>query len=179
MPVLEELHSPHIESEHAFIDIKGQGDGALATQWIDSRNKFFERIQTQGPSDKEAKSKLCYIYNSAINQRDVDIVYGRSKLEVPSEHQRFDKQEQNLGIEFAGRLKDGSRVMGIAQAQTLATSVVCSTECIWPVPNHWSLEDAGTVPFAYATAYCALVLHGRIKRDDKVLYYYFFAYIHM
>lgn len=169
MPALEELHSPHIESEHAFIDIKGQGDGALTTQWIDSRNKFFERIQ----SNKEAQSKLCYIYNAAINQRDVDIVYGRSKLEVLLEHQRFDKQEQNLGIEFAGRLRDGSRVMGIAQAQTLATSVVCSTERVWPVPGHWSLEDAGTVPFAYATAYCALVLHGRIKRDDKVLDYYF------
>lgn len=72
-------------------------------------------------------------------------------------------------MEFAGRLKDGTRVMGILPAQALATSVVCNTEYTWKVPENWSLQEAATVPVVYATAYYALVMRGRISKGDKVL----------
>lgn len=72
-------------------------------------------------------------------------------------------------MEFAGRLKDGTRVMGILPAQALATSVVCNTEYTWKVPDSWSLQEAATVPVVYATAYYALVMRGRIRKGDRVL----------
>lgn len=72
-------------------------------------------------------------------------------------------------MEFAGRLKDGTRVMGILPAQALATSVVCNTEYTWKVPDSWSLQEAATVPVVYATAYYALIMRGRIRKGDRVL----------
>lgn len=71
-------------------------------------------------------------------------------------------------MEFSGRLKDGTRVMGILPAQALATSVVCNTEYTWKVPDTWTLQEAATVPVVYATAYYALVMRGRIRKGDKV-----------
>lgn len=72
-------------------------------------------------------------------------------------------------MEFSGRLKDGTRVMGILPAQALATSVVCNREYTWKVPDSWSLADAATVPVVYATAYYALVMRGRIRKGESIL----------
>lgn len=38
-----------------------------------------------------------------------------------------------------------------------------------PVPEKWSLEDACTVPYVYASAYLALVIRGSIQTSQKVL----------
>lgn len=72
-------------------------------------------------------------------------------------------------MEFSGRLKDGTRLMGILPAQALATSVIVNKEYAWTVPDNWSLADAATVPIVYSTAYYALVMRGRIRRGDKVI----------
>lgn len=77
-------------------------------------------------------------------------------------------------MEYAGRLKCGTRVMGILPAQALATSVVIDREYSWVVPDKWSLADAATVPVVYTTAYYALVTRGRIKRGDKVSKFFSF-----
>ena len=39
----------------------------------------------------------------------------------------------------------------------------------WKVPDHWTLEQASTIPVVYATAYYALVVRGQLKRGEKVL----------
>lgn len=71
-------------------------------------------------------------------------------------------------MEYAGRLSDGTRVMGILPAQALATSVIISKDYYWEVPRDWSLAEAATVPVVYTTAYYALVMRGRIRKGDKV-----------
>lgn len=48
------------------------------------------------------------------------------------------------------------RVMGIVPEGTARSHVIAQPECMWPVPSHWSLEDAATVPLAYAYAYYCL-----------------------
>ena len=40
---------------------------------------------------------------------------------------------------------------------------------LWQIPDHWTLEQAATVPVVYATVYYALVVRGRIKKGNKVL----------
>jgi len=94
------------------------------------------------------------------------LAYGRLPPDaIPGQ---FADRECLLGMEFAGRLENGRRVMGILPAQALATSVVCHRDFFWEVPAHWSLREAATVPVVYATAYYALVMRGRIRRGDKV-----------
>lgn len=53
--------------------------------------------------------------------------------------------------------------------QALATTVDANPDCLIPVPDKWSLEEAATVPVVYATALYALVIRGNIRRGNSVL----------
>lgn len=59
--------------------------------------------------------------------------------------------------------------MGMVAAKGLATTVVADKSFTWEVPDAWTLEEAATVPVAYATAYYALVVRGNMKRGETVL----------
>src|SRR6218665_643285 len=74
-----------------------------------------------------------------------------------------------LGIEFAGRNSQGKRVMGLLPAKGLATSVDVNKNFLWDIPTDWTMEQAATVPVAYATAFYALVIRGQIKHGESVL----------
>lgn len=41
--------------------------------------------------------------------------------------------------------------MGLVARKGMATSVVVDPEFVWSVPEHWTLEDASTVPVVYST----------------------------
>ena len=60
------------------------------------------------------------------------------------------------------------RVMGVAQ-NAIATQVSTPAYLLWDVPAVWSLAEAATVPVAYATAYYALLIRGRLRSDFSVL----------
>lgn len=53
--------------------------------------------------------------------------------------------------------------------QGIATKVAVRGDCLWPVPEGWSLEQAATVPVVYFTAYYALVIRARMSPGDSVL----------
>lgn len=79
-------------------------------------------------------------------------------------------QDCILGLEFAGRDENGNRVMGMVASKGLATTLVMDdTDFVWPVPHHWSMEEASTVPVVYATAYYALFIRGQLKPRESVL----------
>nr|AXS78290.1 fatty acid synthase [Anisakis simplex] len=150
------------EVEHAFINTLVRGDVSSLT-WFQSPNQYFEEVARTTSTSHE----LCHVYYSAINFRDVMLAYGRLPPDaIPGQ---FADRECLLGMEYSGRLKCGTRIMGILPAQALATSVIVDREYSWVVPDGWSLADAATVPVVYTTAYYALVMRGRIKRGDKVL----------
>ncbi|MFH4976009.1 hypothetical protein AB6A40_002718 [Gnathostoma spinigerum] len=157
----DEMHK-YKEVEHAFINTLVRGDVSSLT-WFESPNQFFEDVAQKTPTSLE----LCRVYYAAINFRDVMLAYGRLPPDaIPGQ---FADRECLLGMEFSGRLKDGTRLMGILPAQALATSVVVDREYSWVVPDSWTLAEAATVPVVYTTAYYALVMRGRIRRGDKVL----------
>ncbi|KAL3097970.1 hypothetical protein niasHT_027515 [Heterodera trifolii] len=157
----EDAHS-YKEVEHAFINTLVRGDVSSLT-WVESGNQYFAQSRDQlGPG-----LELCSVYYAAVNFRDVMLAYGRLPPDaIPGQ---FADRECLLGMEFAGRLQNGRRVMGILPAQALATSVVCNRDYCWEVPDGWTLKEAATVPVIYATAYYALVMRGRIRKGDKVL----------
>lgn len=50
--------------------------------------------------------------------------------------------------------------MGIVSDGALSTTVDAIPQLLWPVPEHWTLEDAATVPLPYLQAlYCLVSLH--------------------
>jgi hypothetical protein len=60
-------------------------------------------------------------------------------------------------MEFSGRNQKGKRVMGMLDSGCLSTMVLADKNMMWNVPNHWTLEDAVTVPMGYGTVSCGEV----------------------
>lgn len=57
----------------------------------------------------------------------------------------------------------------LIKLQGLATSVETLKQLLWAVPDHWTLEQAATVPTVYTTAFYALIVRGNMKRNNTVL----------
>ncbi|GMT36007.1 hypothetical protein PFISCL1PPCAC_27304 [Pristionchus fissidentatus] len=159
--VRDEDKNMYKSCEHAFINTLVRGDVSSLT-WFESPNQYFH-----DQPNKNSNHELCQVYYAAINFRDVMLAYGRLPPDaIPGQ---FADRECLLGMEFAGRLNDGSRWMGILPAQALATSVVIDRDYAWQIPTSWSLADAATVPVVYTTAYYALIVRGQMRKGESIL----------
>src|ERR1700728_624383 len=68
------------------------------------------------------------------------------------------------GREFAGVEENGGRrVMGYIQGGAFAEKVAAYPNLLWPVPNHWTDEQAAAFPVNYFTAYLAYWQAGMTK----------------
>lgn len=92
---------------------------------------------------------------------------GRLSMEVFGTN-RLD-QECILGFEFAGVTQQGERVMGTIISGAMATQIVPAENLLWRVPEHWSLQEAATIPVVYVTVYTAFFLYNPIARGKSVL----------
>ena len=145
---------------HAYIDVQTVGD-LSSLKWFESEHKYW-------PIEKTFHQKLFHVYYSALNFRDIMLSTG--KLSVNALPGDMAVQKCTLGLEFAGRNQSGRRVFGMVAAKALATTVVVKdSDFLWPIPDHWSMSDASTVPVAYCTAFYALVIRGRMKKGETVL----------
>jgi fatty acid synthase len=61
------------------------------------------------------------------------------------------QQDNILGLEFSGCDRKGRRVMGMTPHGALASVIMADSSMLWDVPDHWTLEDAATVPVVYGT----------------------------
>ncbi|KAK0159820.1 hypothetical protein PV327_010892 [Microctonus hyperodae] len=107
------------------------------------------------------------IIYSAINFSDVMLATGKLITEVGTKSRV--QQQCALGFEFSGIDSAGKRVMGIIPSRALANHAILDRNLTWYVPDNWTLEDAATVPCAYATSYYALYIKGNMKKGDKIL----------
>ncbi|XP_059050780.1 fatty acid synthase-like [Achroia grisella] len=157
---LDNVDEMRSQVEHAYVNILTRGD-LSSLRWIESPLRFAGERQSSPHTD------LCQVYYAPINFRDVMLATG--KLPPDALPGNLIGQECILGLEFSGRSSRGARVMGMVAARGLATSVVADSGFLWEVPAAWSLEQAATVPVAYATAYYALAVRGRMRRGEAVL----------
>lgn len=80
-----------------------------------------------------------------------------------------------VGREFSGvEENSGRRVMGYAQWAAFAERTPAYSNMLWPVPDHWSDEDAAAFPVNYFTAYlgywqAAMTEAARPGRTHRVL----------
>jgi NADPH:quinone reductase-like Zn-dependent oxidoreductase len=84
-----------------------------------------------------------------------------------------------LGYEVSGEVESvgdrvdspavGDRVVAGVRFGGQAEMVTVPADQVLPLPDRLSFEQGAAVPVNYATAYCALVLMGGIKRGDRAL----------
>ncbi|XP_049706557.2 fatty acid synthase [Helicoverpa armigera] len=149
-----------LQVEHAYVNTLTRGD-LSSLRWIESPLRHARHVP-QSP-----RTDLCRVYCAPLNFRDIMLATG--KLPPDALPGNLAGQECILGLEFSGRSSDGKRVMGMVAACGLASTVLADKGFLWEVPAKWSLEEAATVPVAYATAYYALVVRGRMRRGEAVL----------
>lgn len=62
-----------------------------------------------------------------------------------------EKKNELGNIDYAGVTNSGQKVMGLAQLDTDLCQLVPDSVLSWDVPEKWSLEEAATIPHAYAS----------------------------
>nr|QMU95645.1 fatty acid synthase [synthetic construct] len=160
LAITDDQRRQQFPTEHAFVDTLTSGDLSTLT-WVRSP------LNLHASSEKGQDCELCTVYMAGVVSRDLALACGKLRRdELPAG--MFCK-EGTLGIEFSGRDTKGKRVMGLCAPPALASSVLCLRSSLWSVPQHWSLEEAATVPVAYSTAYYALVIRGHVRPGDTVL----------
>ncbi|CAB3256916.1 unnamed protein product [Arctia plantaginis] len=72
------------------------------------------------------------------------------------------------GMDFSGITESFEPVMGIVQSGAASTQVRAQPDLLWPVPAHWNLEDAATVPLAYIQAFYILGIKAGLPRGRTI-----------
>ncbi|MBR9819790.1 MAG: SDR family NAD(P)-dependent oxidoreductase [Rhodobacteraceae bacterium] len=120
-------------------------------------------------ADDEVRVRVSAV---GMNFRDVMAVTGL----LPEEAEP-DPAWQHLGLEFGAvvhavgknvtGLKPGDRVMGMGR-RCLQRFMDVNPRALTVLPEHISLEEAATIPSAFATAHYALNRVGRMRKGEKV-----------
>ncbi|XP_058840211.1 fatty acid synthase-like [Topomyia yanbarensis] len=113
------------------------------------------------------KGELVRVVYSALNFRDVMLATGR----ITSDAFNVNRLELEclLGNEYSGVTVNGRRVMGVVPCGAMSTLIECDPQMTWTIPDHWSLEDAATVPLVYGTVYTALFISSHIRAGKSIL----------
>ncbi|KAL0116142.1 hypothetical protein PUN28_011183 [Cardiocondyla obscurior] len=159
LPLDQQSNVSSLQVEHAYVNTLTRGD-LSSLRWIEGPLTYYR-------SDNFPNMKFCSVYYAPLNFRDIMLASG--KLPPDALPRNMATEECILGLEFSGRDSDGRRVMGIVEAKGLATTVVADVDFLWEVPEKWTLEQAATIPVAYATSYYALFIRGQLKPGESVL----------
>lgn len=120
----------------------------------------------EGPLEiKDCKVKIAY---SSLNFRDVMLATGRLSAELYGGNRI--EQSCVLGFEYSGiDTRTGRRIMSMVMKGGVASYVEEPSKLNWEIPDHWSLEEAATVPVVYITVYYAFFMATDIRKGKSIL----------
>lgn len=124
-----------VEAHHCTVNSTVRGD----LQWFSGHIVPY--------TEKPEESKIVHVYYSALNHRDILLTTAKLAPEVVVKGRI--NQSSAIGFEYSGRCENGERVMGMIASQALTTLLEFDPFLSWKVPDHWSLEEAATVPVVY------------------------------
>ncbi|XP_045517124.1 fatty acid synthase-like [Pieris brassicae] len=101
------------------------------------------------------------VHYSTLNSLDAKRSMGAIPVDFHS--------DLTFGMDFSGVTENGVRVMGIIKSGSVSTMVRAKSEQLWPVPAHWTLEDAATVPLAYCLAFYCLTSRSSLVPRMRIL----------
>ncbi|XP_045537636.1 fatty acid synthase [Papilio machaon] len=162
-----EKNWPHLLGDDK---IRGQWGGHYYTRKQFSRDEVEEfKVTMKTPNDfetisfeqiattKSLPNKIIKVYYAGVSQRDCQqSIFGSNSANL------------DLGMDFSGKDVNGEQVMGLLAQGTLSSVVTPDPELVWPVPRHWTLQEAATVPLPYVHAYYILC-KTKLTSGDRVL----------
>ncbi|XP_048338481.1 quinone oxidoreductase-like protein 2 [Sphaerodactylus townsendi] len=80
----------------------------------------------------------------------------------------FSGDVMETGVDVSG-IKEGDRVIGVANTKALAEEYVADQKLLWTIPQGVSYEEAATLPVSYGTAILALERRACTKAGETVL----------
>lgn len=98
----------------------------------------------------------------ALNSRDLKLA---TRKLLPDTHNSA--RSISFGMEFSG-VKGNKRVMGICPYGGVGLQCKADEDFVWEIPDHWSLEDAATIPNAYVMVNGILVI---ILKSNIIIYF--------
>ncbi|XP_062126451.1 fatty acid synthase [Drosophila sulfurigaster albostrigata] len=150
LPAVDEL-KPRVD--HIYGNVMQRGD-LSSLRWF------------EGPlAPEDCMIKIAY---SSLNFRDVMLATGRLAVELYGSN-RID-QSCVLGFEYSGiNTRTGRRIMSMVVKGGVASYVEKPSKLIWDIPDHWSLQEAATVPVVYITVYYAFFMATDIRKGKSIL----------
>ncbi|CAH0714771.1 unnamed protein product, partial [Brenthis ino] len=115
----------------------------------------------------EAPQKYDSGINVNVHYAGINLVYLKEEAGIINSYNT--DGQRAFKVDFSGITEAGNRVMGIVPDQVISTQVKAQPELLWPVPDHWSLEDAATVPLAYCIAFYCLMIKTQLIPGRRVL----------
>ncbi|CAH0732088.1 unnamed protein product, partial [Brenthis ino] len=115
----------------------------------------------------EAPQKYDSGINVDVHYAGINLVYLKEEAGIINSYNT--DGQRAFKVDFSGITEAGNRVMGIVPDQVISTQVKAQPELLWPVPDHWSLEDAATVPLAYCIAFYCLMIKTQLIPGRRVL----------
>ncbi|XP_041972222.1 fatty acid synthase-like [Aricia agestis] len=100
-----------------------------------------------------------------VNYVGVNIIYINKLLGT---HFREDNEPTKSVIDFSGTTKSGTAVMGLVHSDAISSQVHANPDLLLPIPEHWTLEDAATVPLAYTMAFYILFIKVRVNSKHTI-----------
>lgn len=139
----------------------------------DIANYTLEEVPDATPGDGEALIKIRY---ASLNPADRLLIEGKypGAGDLPLTVGRDGSGTIEKAAE-GSRFKVGDEVIvlrseiGITRQGTLAECVATPDSVVAHLPKGWSLQEGAAAPLVYLTAWKALVVQGRLRKDQSVL----------
>ncbi|KAI3379107.1 hypothetical protein SNEBB_007999 [Seison nebaliae] len=163
---LDEINDNY-KSDYAYVNTIQRGD-LSSLKWIEAPKPSTNKINDlKMDVDLDEKLMNVNVHYSALNFRDIMLASGKLAPDAIPNFLKYG--DCLLGMEFSGVTECGERIMGLVPAKALATKLQVPQHTYWTIPDKWSLAEACTIPVAFTTAYYALIVRGRLSKNEKIL----------